>query len=77
VSYNPAVVLPASDTLQVPNRWTRQSAGPLHHDLKKQGFDVDLRIGMSVKQIDEKTFLAIKRCLDEAGAKPVRSRRAK
>ena len=45
------------------------------HSLKNKGFDVDLMRGMSVKWINKATFLAIKRCLDKAGAKPVRPRR--
>ena len=40
------------------------------HDLKAQGFDVDLLRGRCVKQIDEKTFRAVQARLDEAGAQP-------
>jgi len=40
-------------------------------DLKADGFDIDLKPGLCVKQIDERTFAALKARLDEAGAKRV------
>jgi hypothetical protein len=38
-------------------------------DLKSDGFDIDMKRGLCVKQIDEDTFRALKTRLDEAGAK--------
>lgn len=39
----------------------------LHH-LKAKGFKVDMVVGLSVRETDEATFLAIKKELDRAGA---------
>lgn len=38
------------------------------HDVKKQGFKIDMVRGQRVKQIDEKTFAALKLRLDNSGA---------
>ncbi len=37
--------------------------------LKAQGYDVDLRHGLCVKRVDEKTFSKLKEVLDNAGAR--------
>lgn len=37
-------------------------------DLKKEGYDIDLTRGLCVKQTDERTFIAIQKKIDEAGA---------
>jgi len=39
------------------------------HDLKQKGFNIDLQRGCCVKEIDERTFNALKERLDQAGAK--------
>jgi len=41
------------------------------HQLKSAGYNIDLIPGRCVHQIDEKTFLALKRELDSAGARSV------
>jgi hypothetical protein len=38
--------------------------------LKAKGYDVDLRRGLCVKRIDEKTFTRVRGILDKAGARP-------
>ena len=40
------------------------------HHLKGAGYKIDLQMGFCNRQIDEKTFLALKRELDDAGARP-------
>ena len=42
------------------------------HDLKEEGFKIDLERGRAAKKIDEDSFEAIKACIDEvrAGSRP-------
>jgi len=56
-------------------RWTvlpLSKGGPFIRldSLKKQGFNIDMTIGLCVKEVDGRSFDAIRRELDEAGAAP-------
>ena len=42
------------------------------HSLKAEGYDIDLRVGSCLRQIDERTYLKLRKMLDNAGAEPVR-----